>query len=305
MPSWPARTKKGFRHHGTARENGIRGTLPGRSRLPGNPQGDRRPPSVLYVRGSLEELQPAVAIVGMRSPSLYGKDTAFRLARNLSSQGISIISGLARGIDAEAHRGALDGIAGTVAVLGSGIDVIYPPEHRDLAERVSARGAVVSEFPGYQARCEKLPPEESDHIRARPGRGRRGGDAQVRSHDNGPVRTGSGQAHHGGAGQRHQCAVPGPPPSPETGALLVEHAGDIIAEIAPQLRGIVRQFDHAEAQPDDILAMASGSPVSIDEIAMHLDIDVTEACRRVSTLELSGSLKRTAGNRYTTRSIHG
>ena len=82
-------------------------------------------------------------------------------------------------------------------------------------------------------------------------------------------------------------------------------AGDIIAEIAPQLRGIVRQFDHAEAQPDDILAMASGSPVSIDEIAMHLDIDVTEACRRVSTLELSGSLKRTAGNRYTTRSIHG
>jgi len=264
------------------------------------------PPSVLYVRGSLEELQPAVAIVGMRSPSLYGKDTAFRLARDLSSQGISIISGLARGIDAEAHRGALDGIAGTVAVLGSGIDVIYPPEHRDLAERVSARGAVVSEFPPGTRPDAKNFPRRNRII---------SGLAQAVVVVEATLKSGAMITARYALDQgRPIMAVPGnvtnarsrgPHHLLRQGALLVEHAGDIIAEIAPQLRGIVRQFDHAEAQPDDILAMASGSPVSIDEIAMHLDIDVTEACRRVSTLELSGSLKRTAGNRYTTRSIHG
>ena len=105
------------------------------------------PPCVLYSKGSVEELQPAVAVVGTRSPSHYGKDMAFNLARSLSRQGISIISGLARGIDGQAHLGALEGIARTVAVMGSGIDVIYPPEHAQLAEKIFAKGAVITEYP--------------------------------------------------------------------------------------------------------------------------------------------------------------
>ena len=96
------------------------------------------------MKGSLDDFEPAVAIVGTRSPSHYGKEMAFTLARDLSTHGISIVSGLARGIDREAHLGALDGIAVTVAVLGSGVDTIYPPEHADLSDAIAKKGAVVA-----------------------------------------------------------------------------------------------------------------------------------------------------------------
>ena len=264
------------------------------------------PPSVLYARGSLDELQPAVAIVGMRSPSLYGKETAFRLARDLSAQGITIISGLARGIDGEAHRGALEGIAGTVAVLGSGVDVIYPPEHNDLAECICARGAVVSEFPPGTKPDAKNFPRRNRII---------SGLAQAVIVVEATLKSGAMITARYALDQgRPIMAVPGnvtnvrsqgPHHLLREGAVLIEHAQDVITEIAPQVSGVIRQLKHAAEQSDEILTMASGSPVSIDEIAMHLDINVMEASRRVSRLEISGSLRRIAGNRYTTRSIHG
>jgi DNA processing protein len=107
------------------------------------------PPARLYVRAAALELlsRPAVAIVGARSCSSYGSEVARSLARELAAAGLVIVSGLARGIDGEAHRGALDGKGATVAVLGCGIDRDYPRAHANLARKVEATGAIVSEYP--------------------------------------------------------------------------------------------------------------------------------------------------------------
>jgi DNA processing protein len=106
------------------------------------------PPRRLYVRGSVDALgEPAVAIVGARSCSAYGSHVARSLARELAAAGVVVVSGLARGIDGEAHRGALEAGGPTVAVLGCGIDRDYPRAHAGLAERIRANGAVISEYP--------------------------------------------------------------------------------------------------------------------------------------------------------------
>ena len=106
------------------------------------------PPLVLYVRGEVKVLSSyAVAIVGTRRPTAYGSQVAQRLGRDLAQRQLVIVSGLARGIDSAAHRGALEAKGKTVAVLGSGIDVIYPRENKRLAEQVVESGALISEFP--------------------------------------------------------------------------------------------------------------------------------------------------------------
>lgn len=106
------------------------------------------PPVALYVRGSLTQTdQLALAIVGARKASAYGREVAQLFARKLAERGVTIISGLAHGVDAAAHRGALEAGGRTLAVLGSGIDVIYPYDHRSLADEIAAQGAIISEFP--------------------------------------------------------------------------------------------------------------------------------------------------------------
>jgi len=106
------------------------------------------PPLVLYARGSVATLDlPAIAIVGTRHPSFYGLQMAEGLAGDLAERGIAVASGLARGIDGAAHRGCLASGGRTLAVLGSGIDVIYPREHRRLAEEIARAGLVLSEYP--------------------------------------------------------------------------------------------------------------------------------------------------------------
>ena len=104
-------------------------------------------PPVLYVRGTLSPADSrALAIVGTRKPTNYGRNATYKLAQHLAEQDITIISGMAQGIDAMAHLGALDGGGRTIAVLGSGIDVIYPAEHKKLAARIVDHGALISEF---------------------------------------------------------------------------------------------------------------------------------------------------------------
>ncbi|MBI3680422.1 MAG: DNA-protecting protein DprA [Acidobacteria bacterium] len=106
------------------------------------------PPPVLFVRGRAELLETlVVAIVGTRRPSAYGMAASDRLSRDLAQAGMTITSGMARGIDTAAHRGALDIGGNTIAVLGCGVDVVYPAENRDLAEEIAHKGLLVSEFP--------------------------------------------------------------------------------------------------------------------------------------------------------------
>ncbi len=107
------------------------------------------PPIALYVRGDLQKAceRPALAVVGSRRCSTYGVNVAESLSRDLAAHGLTIVSGLARGIDAGAHRGALEGNGLTVAVVGTGLETTYPKEHKKLEEQIIAHGAVISEFP--------------------------------------------------------------------------------------------------------------------------------------------------------------
>lgn len=119
----------------------------GDARYPANLREITAPPERLYVRGGfVEDDALAVAIVGSRAATSYGLGVAERLAADLAARGVTVVSGLARGIDSAAHRGALRAGGRTIAVLGSGVDVIYPPENRRLAGLIESQGAVVSQF---------------------------------------------------------------------------------------------------------------------------------------------------------------
>ena len=106
------------------------------------------PPLILYARGELNALRmPCLAMVGTRRPTIYGLQMAQGMAADLATRGVSIVSGMARGIDAAAHRGCLDEDGCTIAVFGCGVDVVYPREHRQLVQKILKRGLVLSEFP--------------------------------------------------------------------------------------------------------------------------------------------------------------
>lgn len=264
------------------------------------------PPCVLYVKGSPDDIQPAVAIVGTRSPTQYGKDMAFRIARGLSSHGISIVSGLARGIDGQAHLGALDGIARTVAVLGSGLDIIYPPEHARLAERVTAHGALISEFP----------PGTSPDARNFPRRNRIitglcQGIVVVEATFRSGAMISSRYALDQGKiimavpGNVSNARSQGPHQLIRQGAVLVQDADDVISEIAPQIQGVLKELKPSMNGADDILTLVAAAALSLDEIAGQLELDIVEASRRVSMLELTGAIERIEGNRFIVRSMNG
>jgi len=119
-----------------------------------------QPPPVLYVRGTLKtEDEWAVAVVGTRRISAYGRQVSEELAASLAQSGVTVVSGLARGVDAVAHQSALKAGGRTLAVLGSGVDRIYPPEHRGLAEQMLAHGALLSDYaPGTPPDASNFPP---------------------------------------------------------------------------------------------------------------------------------------------------
>jgi DNA processing protein len=264
------------------------------------------PPCVLSVKGSLEDLQPALAIVGTRSPSHYGKELAYTLARDLGSLGVSVVSGLARGVDKEAHQGALEGIAKTVAVLGSGIDVMYPPEHEKLAVKIAEKGAVVSEFPPGT-----IPDSGNFPRRNRIISGLCIGTIVIEA----SIRSGAMiTARLAGEQGRLIMAVPGavnnvrsqgPHHLIRQGAILVRNAEDIMAEISPQVKSILKDSMQMTKKSDEIVSLVTGSPLSIEEIARELDLSIPEASRRISVLEINGDLKRIEGNRFTARSANG
>ncbi len=143
-----AGVKEAEKEIGTAEKSGFRLVTYGREGYPPLLKEIADPPLVLYVGGGVDALsQHAVAIVGTRRPTAYGSSVAHRLACDLAQRQLVIVSGLARGIDSAAHRGALEAKGRTVAVLGSGIDVIYPRENKRLAEQVMQSGALITEFP--------------------------------------------------------------------------------------------------------------------------------------------------------------
>lgn len=246
------------------------------------------PPLFLFVLGELTAQDAcAVAVVGSRDASPYGRQMTATIGEALAGRGITVVSGLARGIDAAAHDAALRAGGRTIAVLGSGIDVVYPSEHHRLHMRIAQTGAVVSEYPmGTQPDAENFP------ARNRIISGLSLGTVVIEASE----RSGSLITAHCAAEQgREVFAVPGPVGARtrgthqllRQGAALAESADDVLNEIAPHLRAapaaplptlsdletaIVAQLDEQPRSVDDVIARTGLAPGTVLETLLVLEL---------------------------------
>jgi DNA processing protein len=266
------------------------------------------PPPVLWTRGRIAALSaPAVAIVGSRAASSYALAVAEQLAGDLAASGLVVVSGLARGVDAAAHQGALARNGVTVAVLGSGVDVMYPSEHTKLAARIDEDGAVVSELvPGTPPRAFFFP------LRNRIISGLSRAVVVIEaSEKSGSLITARCALDQG----RDVLAVPGNVLSGRNrgahallrdGAKLVESADDILEELgvasmAGPARGGAGCGDDAAAAcgGDPILAcLVPGEASDLDEISERSGLQAPRLLPRLFELELQGFVRRAGGGRF-------
>jgi DNA processing protein len=248
------------------------------------------PPARLYVRGSGELAmlsEPAVAVVGARACSAYGRSVTRSLARELASAGLVVVSGMARGIDGEAHRGALEAGGRTIAVLGCGIDRDYPAAHAELARRIGENGLVVSEYePGVEPAPWRFPAR--NRIIAGLSRATVVVEARERS---GALITADFALEEG----RDVLAVPGEITSGlsigtnallKLGAAPVTSASDVL-----ELYGVVpAEPPRPSLGPvaDVLLSRLQDSALTADELARSAGVDAGESAAALVELELSG-----------------
>lgn len=259
-------------------------------------------PVILYVRGSLlTEDQRALAIVGTRKATTYGKDVAGLLAGQLAERGITVISGLAHGIDAAAHRAALEAGGRTIAVMGCGIDQVYPRDHGELARRISEQGAVISEFPlGARPEAHHFP------RRNRVISGMSLGVLVVEAPEqSGAMITTSYAAEHG----REVFAVPGSIFSAvssgtnrliQDGAKLVLTVEDILSELnlaheVAQTRVTAERIAPANPIEASIIDCLSAEPLHIDDLVRQTGLPIATVSSTLTVLELKG-LARMVGH---------
>lgn len=261
------------------------------------------PPPLLYARGRIELLaRPALAIVGSRNCTAQGAENARDFAQTLARGGLTIVSGLALGIDAAAHRGALEaGAASTIAVLGTGADRIYPASHRELAERLCLEGLLISEFPlSTPAIAHNFP--RRNRIIAGLSRGVLVVEAALRS---GSLITARLASESG----REVFAIPGSIHSPlskgchrliKEGAKLVETGNDILEELrlAPVPTSARSQPSRHEPLHEALLEALGHDPIDFDTLAARLSLDPAELSARLLELELNQDIERLPGNRY-------
>jgi len=259
------------------------------------------PPPLLYLQGRRGLLQrPALAIVGSRSATRQGEANAEAFAAYLGRFGLTIVSGLARGIDAAAHRGALEHEAGTIAVLGSGADVIYPATNRALADRIAQQGLLLSEYPLGTA---ALPPNfpRRNRLIAALSRGVLVVEAALHS---GSLITARLAAELG----REVMAIPGSIHSPVTrgchrlirdGARLVESAQDVLEELRmDQAHAVDGAPERASAGEDPLLQAIGHDPVDLDTLAQRTGLAPGLLSGRLLELELTQDIERLPGNCY-------
>lgn len=259
-------------------------------------QIDQAPP-VLYLRGSLSERDEwALAVVGTRSVSPYGRQVTYRLARDLAASGLTIVSGLARGADSEAHRAALDAGGRTIAVLACGLDIIYPPEHRQLAARIVQQGALMSTFPlGTKPQATNFPPR--NQVISGLARGVLVTEAGIKS---GALVT-AGHALEQG---REVFAVPGNITARgsegtnrliQDGAHPVLSARDVLEVLNLEQIG---QFTEARAslpalseKEQTVLDFLSAEPLHVDELAHRCGLPVSQVNSALAMLQLKGMVR--------------
>jgi DNA processing protein len=256
------------------------------------------PPPVLWVRGRLDpdDGERAVAIVGARKATPAGAALARQIARDLAAAGVVIVSGLARGIDSEAHAGCLDAGGRTIAVLGSALDELYPAENAGLAAKIARSGAIVSEFPsGTGPHAGNFP--RRNRVIAGWGRGVVVVEARGRS---GALVTARCALDEG----REVMAVPGHPSHANaegTNQLLREGAAVVrgAADVADELHWVIPVTEPAPRPADDLMAaLRPGMPVSLDEIQARSGRSAPELLVRLAELELSARVRRLPGGLF-------
>jgi DNA processing protein len=260
------------------------------------------PPPILWMRGRRSALEPpAVAIVGSRAGSPYALEMAERLAADVAACGLVVVSGLARGVDSAAHRGALGVGGATIGVLGSGPDVIYPPEHTSLARDMSERGATLSELvPGTPPQPHFFP------LRNRIISGLARAVVVIEAGEkSGSLITARCALEQG----RDVLAVPGNVLSGRNrgghallrdGAKIVETADDILEEVNLGSLGTIRARTGHETGPTDpiLAALPPGESCDLDAIAERSGVAVPRLLPRLFELELQGRIRRAGGGRF-------
>ena len=257
------------------------------------------PPLLLYVLGQLEVLQPSthrLAVVGSRNPTTQGVENAKHFAQSLGAAGVCVVSGLALGIDAAAHEGALAGGGCTVAVVGTGLDRVYPKQHLELAHAVAAQGAIISEYPiGTGPLAAHFP--QRNRVISGLSRGTLVVEATLKSGSLITARTALEQG-------RDVYAIPGSIHAPQAkgchelikqGAQLVESAADILGSSAS-----VRATAPAMARATDtaLLAALGHDPMGLDGLQARTGWTVDRLQATLLELELLGQVQRLPGGLY-------
>ncbi len=272
-------------------------------------------PPILYVRGDIDYLkQPQLAMVGSRNPTAAGRNTAREFAKHLSNAGITITSGLASGIDGASHEGALQGLAGSIAVVAHGLDIIYPAQHQKLAQQITEHGAVISEMPIGTPPHRGLFPRRNRLISALSlgtlvvEAAQKSGSlitARLAMEQNREVFAIPGSIHNPMARGCHQLI--------RQGAKLVETAADILEELCiphqqtpscPPKSEKKPPKNHKESlialDPDHqkLLKCLAYEPASIDELVYRSQFTAAEVASMLLIMELEGRIV-CQGGRYT------
>jgi DNA processing protein len=264
------------------------------------------PPPILFKRGELNRVdQLSVAIVGTRHPTLYGRQVAESISRGLAKAGFTIVSGLARGIDAVAHRAAIDAGGRTIALLGSCVTDVYPPEHVGLANEITQHGAILSETDPFAKPKAGVFPQRNRLIS-----GLSLGVIVVEAAErSGALIT----AQHAGEQGRDLFAIPGPINSRVSrgcnrlirdGAILVQDAQDVIEHLGPLVEAADvaddRVIHHpAELQLNEqetaVLQAIQTVPTDLDAVVHHSQLPIARVLSTISVLEIRGLIRRAGG----------
>ncbi len=264
------------------------------------------PPPVLYIKGTLQpEDEKSVAVVGTRAPTVYGKEAAAVLIADLARSGLTIVSGLARGVDGIAHRAALDNGGRTIAVVANGLDIVYPSEHSGLSRRIEQNGAVISEYPlGVRPNPRSFP------RRNRLISGLSLGTLVIEASDtSGTIWT----VQHALEQDREVFCIPGsifPPSSNFTnrmikqGAKLVSGYQDVLEELNLVGQQVAQQYEmpmdlgtNYDAE-SDLLKHLDEQPLHIDDIRRIASLPITTVSSMLSILELKGKVKQVGCMHY-------
>jgi len=276
-------------------------------------------PALLFAKGTLHENEKCIAVVGSRMASTYGMFVTERLCRELALQGITVVSGMARGIDSAAHRGAISGKGRTLAVLGNGLDIVYPPENLSLSRSIADHGALLTEYPiGTPPRRNNFPAR--NRIISGIALGVVVVEASERS---GSLITARFALEQG----REVFAIPGTIDSPgskgthkllKDGAKLVETVDDILDEIHLHLDGVrpssptcgypgesgndgTDQSDFLmELTPDEksVLSHLKNSPIDVDELIFLSGVPCQAIQPILMMLEMKGCIQKKPGSKY-------